>query len=205
MDLANTPIVTYLSIFGVVILLICITLILTQRAITPLRTPEKIKAFGVELEVSVLTLLVLIGFVLSISSIYLHVNGYQQQVISSQKRNELLNTEMELTRKQLEAAKKIDMTVYFKLPDNSSPGSQPKLGDLTVKYYLRGQPDKPIQADISRGMEANSYSVLFKNVTPDTHVEILELIDAKTERVWVKKSFFPLNPTYDLKIEEQQP
>ena len=198
MDLASTPTVTYLSIFGVVILFICVILILTKRALTPIR-PEKIKAFGVELEISVLTLLVLVGFVLSISSIYLHVNGYQQQVISSQKDLEKRNTEVAEARKQLEAAKKIDMIVYVKLPDNSG---QSKLGDLRANYYLRGQADKPIQADISRGIEANSYSVSFKNLTPDTYVESLEVVDEKTNRVWVKKNFFPLNPTYDLKREE---
>lgn len=201
MDLANISTTTYLSIFGVLVLLICITLIFTQRA-TPLRTPQRIKGFGVELEISVLTLLVLVGFVLSLSSIYMQVSGYQQQVISSQKQLALLDIEIALARKQLEAAKKIDMTVYVKLADNSGLSNQPRLGDLTANYYLRGQADKPIQADISRGIEANSYSVLFKNLTPDTYVESLEVADAKTNRVWVKTNFFPLNPTYDLKREE---
>jgi uncharacterized membrane protein YfcA len=53
----------YLSIFGILVLLICIALIFTRRA-TSLREPQRIRRFGVELEISVLTLLVLIGFAL---------------------------------------------------------------------------------------------------------------------------------------------
>lgn len=66
MEATGIPATTYLSIFGIVVLLICLALTFTGRA-TPLRAPQKIKGFGVELEISVLTLLVLIGFCLSIS------------------------------------------------------------------------------------------------------------------------------------------
>lgn len=202
MDLANTSPISYLSIFGVVILFVCVTLILTQRAITPLRTPEKIKAFGVELEISVLTLLVLVGFLLSISSIYLHVNGYQKQVIEFQKNLLERDAQMAEQRKQLEASKKIDMAIYVRLLVNSGSDNQPKLSDLTANYYLRDQ-SEPIEVDIGRGVDGNTYKVLFKNITSATYVESLELRDAITGHVWVKQNFFPLNPTYDLKKEGQ--
>jgi hypothetical protein len=202
MDLTNLYGTTYLSIFGVVILLICIALIFSQRA-TPLRTPQRIRGFGVELEISVLTLLVLVGLILSLSSIYIQVAGYHQQLSSSKQQLDSLNSEIASAKRQLEAAKKIDMTVYVKLPEGGNPKDMPKLGDLRGTYYLRGQIDKPIPADISRGVNSNSYSVLLKNVTPDTFIDSLEVTDEKTGRVWVKKNFFPLSPNYDLKKEEQ--
>jgi hypothetical protein len=151
------------------------------------------------LEVSVLTLLVLVGFALSVSSIYLHINGYQQQVASSQKQNELLNNEIELTRRQLEAAKKIDMIIYFRLP-----GNQPIMDHLTAEYFLHSQPDKRIPAEISKGIGGNSYSILFKSLTPDTFVDVLRIKDGKTKQTWVKENFFPLNPIYDLRKEEDK-
>ncbi|MBA3357584.1 MAG: hypothetical protein H0U18_16915 [Pyrinomonadaceae bacterium] len=114
MDLTSLSATTYLSIFGVVVLFICIALIFTERA-TPLKTPQRIKGFGVELEISVLTLLVLVGLILSLSSIYIQVTGYQQQLISSQKQLDTLDREVASARRQLEAAKKIDLTVFVNL------------------------------------------------------------------------------------------
>ena len=202
MDLQNTPLITYLSFAGIFVLFLCIILIIFRKT-DQIKAPEKIKAFGVELEISVLTILVLIGFLLSISSIYLHVSDYQQQIGLSKNQIEILKNENELRKKELEAARRIDMTVFFRLPVDASSNNQPKLGDLVARYYLRDQPEKPIQTDISRGnYEGNSYRVVLKNLTPDTHIETMEIENLRTKEIWVKKNFFPLNPVYDLKKEE---
>lgn len=200
MDLTNLSATTYLSIFGVVVLLICIALIFSQRA-TPLRTPQRIRGFGVELEISVLTLLVLVGFILSLSSIYIQISGYQQQLTSSKEELGTLKSEIALAKSQLEAARKFDMTVFVNLEGASNPSDMPKLGDLRSTYTVRGQ-SEPIQAYISRGIDSTNIRLTLKNITPETLIERLEVVDGKTQRVWVKTIFYPLNPTYELKKGE---
>jgi hypothetical protein len=187
----------YLSIFGIIILLISIALIFSGRA-TSLKAPQRIRGFGVELEISVLTLLVLVGLTLSLSSIYMQVSGYQQQLSSSQQKLNLLSSDISSAQRQLEAAKKIDMTVYITLDGVSSPRDMPKLGDLVSRYYVHGQGEQPVSADVSRGAGSTSISLSLKNLTPETHIDRLEVVDQKFQRVWVKTNFYPLNPTYDL-------
>lgn len=197
MNLPKLSATDYLSVFGIIVLLICIALIFSRRA-TPLKAPQRIRGFGVELEISVLTLLVLVGFILSLSSIYMQVTGYQQRLASSADELKQLKSDMDSTRRQLEAAKKIDMTAYITLDGVGSPNDMPKLADLTSRYYVHGQGDKPVQAEVSRGAEWTSLSLSLKNLTPETHIDRLEVIDQKSNKVWVKTNFYPLNPTYSL-------
>jgi hypothetical protein len=202
MEATGISATTYLSIFGIVVLLICLALTFTGRA-TPLRAPQKIKGFGVELEISVLTLLVLVGFCLSISSIYIHLSGYQKELSASKEQLSSLKNEIDSARKQLEAARKFDMTVFVKLDGVNGRKDMPKLEHLRSFYTVRGQ-DEPIIATVSRGVDSTSVRIGIKNLTPETLIERLDVVDADdTPRTWIMTQFYPLNPTYQLNREEQ--
>jgi hypothetical protein len=109
----------------------------------------------------------------------MQVTGYQRQIASSQSELEKIKRDAESAKSQLEAAKKIDMIAYITLSDVASPRDMPKLDDLVSRYYLHDQSDKPVAAEVSRGIESTSLRLGLKNLTPNTYIDRMEVIDQK--------------------------
>src|SRR5262245_52129694 len=102
-----------LSVAGLVFLFLCVLLISLKRE-PSLRSRQVIKAFGIELDVSIITVLVLFGFTLAASSIYLQVKNYEKQLAEKQSQLEALDS-------QLRHSGRLTFTPYIVLGGVSSP------------------------------------------------------------------------------------
>jgi hypothetical protein len=164
------------------------------------KAPQLIKAFGVELNVSIITVLVLVGFLMAFSSTYMQVQDYERQLNSS--RLELAEKE-----KQLRRAGKLTLTPLVVLTDISSLNPMPKVSDVFCTYTMRDGGDiLPNQTcAISTGVAETSFQVTLHNVPASADILRIDIREKRLRnpRCWSTKVSvgFPLSP----KIELQQP
>jgi predicted membrane protein len=153
---------------------------------------QKIKGFGVNLEISIFTLFIIIGVILSLTGVYLQITDYEQQLNNSKK-------EEEAAKIALAQANKMEMRVVVSL-EGVSENDMPKLEDVKCKYFLPGS-DRHIEADVIKGVAQGTFKIILKDVTSRTHVLRLVLEDNATNRKWEKMNFMPLEPVFSLKKE----
>ena len=154
--------------------------------------PQKIKGFGVELEISLLTFLILIGIILSLTGVYFEIKDYEQQLNA-------LKQEREAAKFALSQANQMEMRMVVSL-EGVSENDIPKLEDITCTYFLPGS-DQYIKADVIKGIGRGTFKIILKDVTSMTHVLRLVLEDKATNRKWEKMNFMPLEPVFSLTEE----
>jgi hypothetical protein len=192
----NTSSITHefnsLTLLGALLLLACLALVFTPLG-NRLKTPQKIKGFGVDLEVSVLTVFVLIGFILSLSTFYMQLRDYEAQLASARSQADTL-------RQSLAQAQKIEVYAYVSLEGIESVKEAPKLTDIHCSYLPHGQKDW-INADVVPGKAPTNYRIILRDITPETNIESMKCADQnpQTPRSWSTGSFYPLTPSYTLK------
>ena len=159
---------------------------------------QKIKGFGVDLEVSVITLFILIGVILSFTSIYLQLKDYQNQLASAK-------TEVLAAQKALVQSQKMEITALVTLEGVAARNDIPKLEEVRAEYYLSGS-DEPMEAQLSKGYHENQFRVTFKDITRATHIRSLVVQDRSRDnpRRWTIENFMPFEPFYNLAKEKAQ-
>jgi Na+-transporting NADH:ubiquinone oxidoreductase subunit NqrC len=150
---------------------------------------QKIKMFGVDMEVSILTLFIVVGVMMSFSGIYLHISNYEEKIIKA-------NIEKEKAEFALAEAKKMEMKIVAVL-EGVGENLIPKLADIQCEYWLPGD-DKSFKADIIKGITSNSFKIIIKDITPRTHISKLLLRDISNNTSWIITNFMPLEPTFKL-------
>lgn len=184
--------ILFITILGFGIIIFCILSFLFPYGEKFTGKIQKIKGFGVDLEISILTLFIIIGVILSSTGVYFQIKDYEKQLINA-KNNE------EVAKKRLAEAEKMEMRMVVSL-EEVSENDMPKLEDVKCKYFLPGS-DKPIEADVIKGVSSGSFKIIFKDVNSMTHVIKLVLEDNATNRKWVKMYFMPLEPVFLLEME----
>jgi len=181
-----------LTLLGAVVLLACLALVFTPLG-EKLKTPQRIKGFGVDLEVSVLTVFVLIGCLLSLSTFYMQMRNFESSIASAKSESDGLKL-------ALAQAQKTELYPNISLAGVDQIKDAPKLDWFHCRYLPHGQKDW-IKADVLPGIETTTYRVILRNITTETNIERLECSDddPKTQRTWTKGSFYPLTPSYELK------
>jgi hypothetical protein len=188
-----------LSLVGILFLVACLVLISLGR-VQSLRTPEKIKAFGVDLNVSAITILVFVGLTMSLTSTYMQVRNYEGQLAVTRQAVEESKRKMAEVEQQLARAGKIDLSVHVLLEGVDTQKKLPPLNDAYCRYY---------DGDIERWVEevkvnpgiALDYVITLERITPATRIQRLEFIDRKADRTWfIDGDFRPLSPTLSLKL-----
>lgn len=153
---------------------------------------QKIKGFGVDMEISIFTLFIMIGVILSLTGVYIQIKDYKQQLYIAKK-------EEGAAKIALAQAKKMEMRIVVSL-EGVSENNMPKLEDVRCKYFIPGS-DKHIEADVIRGAHSATFKIILKDVTSMTHVIRLVLEDNATNRKWEMVNFMPLEPVFSLKRE----
>ncbi len=153
---------------------------------------QKIKGFGVDLEISVFTLFIIIGVTLSLTGVYLQIKDYKQQVDKAIKQKEAAKI-------ALAQANKMEMRIVVSL-EGISENDMPKLEDVKCKYFLPGG-NGYIEVDVIKGAMSGTFKIILKDVTSKTHVTRLVLEDNSTNKKWEMKNFMPLEPVFSLKME----
>lgn len=157
---------------------------------------QKIKGFGLDLEVSVLTVFILIGFVFTFSGILLQIRGYDDQLKKLEEAR--LERDARIAHMQLDIERLQKMEIHALVTlEGVDPGAFSRLSDLECEYTLSGR-GEPQKADISKG-DGNSIQVTLKDVTRETHIRRLVLEDRGSNSKWEYVNFDPLQPIYNLK------
>jgi len=180
----------------VLFLFICLILILFNRVPT-VRTPQKIKAFGIEMDVSVITVLVLVGLVLSLTSTFMEVKNYEDQLAVAQRQTSVLET-------ALARSGKTTISALVKLEGVETTDDMPDLNDVYCRYFVRStDKDGWVEgAKVNPGIYGLDFRITLEDVTPATNIEKFEVTDRnpKKFRTWSMDHVgYILSPTYPLK------
>jgi hypothetical protein len=181
-----------LPLLGVGIVIVCLLSFLFPYGEQFRSKVQKIKGFGVDLEVSVLTLFIIVGVALSLTGVYLQVKGYETELQSAKK-------DRDAAEQALRLARKMQISAFVTLKGLSA-AEMPKLEDVECRYFLVGR-NEPLKAVVAKGMQPNQFSVVF-DITPDTFIVRLVIEQLSTKRRWSVANFSPIQPWYELAKED---
>jgi hypothetical protein len=195
MNLSGLNMNSVLTICGILVLLFCLMLIFTQRG-AKFKERQILRGFGLELEVSVLTLLVLVGFTLSLASIYLQMTNYQSLLAKAEENSKSLELALRQTSK-------FDAYVLVTL-EGVNPRDMPMLDDIYCQYYSK-QKGGWSKATVENGVQGTEFLLTLSDINPQMLVDRVELRykDPTQKMIWVKKEpFYPLTQSFQLKKDE---
>lgn len=185
-----------LSLVGIVILLACLVLIGLKR-VPELRSPQIIKGLGLDLNISLITLLVLVGLLLALTSTYLQVRNYDEQLIEAERKTTGLEG-------ALSRAGKMNVNAIINFEGVSKPEDMPKLEDIVCRYYVKSNDhDEWIErAKITPGIYTLDLNLTIEDITPSSNIQRIELRDRNLQhpRMWALDQVgYVLSPKYVLK------
>lgn len=178
-NLAPQTVSLILSFLGIIILLACLVLIATKR-VPELKSPQIIKGLGLDLNISLITLLVLVGLVLALTSTYLQVRNYDQQISDAQRKVTILES-------ALSRAGKVNVNAVVNF-EGTTESDMPDLTNIYCKYYVKG-PDGERWVDrakITPGVYPLDLVLTVEDITPLSSIERIQIWDRnpKKERSW---------------------
>lgn len=169
-----------------------------------LRT-TKIQGFGLNLEVSVLTLLFLISVGFISCGLWLQLQNITKEVSDLQSGKVEAETRANQYQKELEDIKRTEMVAFLTL-DGVEDVTKLKYTALTCTFDASSGDNQ--KAEIALAPSANAIKVTLKNLKPDTFIKKLIVEDGDSTRKWSSKrdgvqnlaaGFQPLQPVYELK------
>ncbi|MEP6636986.1 MAG: hypothetical protein ABJB97_09690 [Acidobacteriota bacterium] len=169
-----------LSLLGIVILLACLILIGTKR-VPELRSNQTIRALGIDLNISLITLLVLVGLVLALTSTYLQVRNYDEKLLAADRKGASLEA-------ALSRAGKMNVNAVVNLEGVSNPDDMPSLEDVYCRYYVKG-PDREgwvERAKVTPGIYTMDLVLTIEDISPASSIERIEIKDRNPQhtRTW---------------------
>ncbi|MEE9553376.1 MAG: hypothetical protein V3W18_03675 [candidate division Zixibacteria bacterium] len=178
-----------LPILGVLILLVCVGAFLFPYGEKFKGKIQKIKAFGLVLEVSVITFFVMVGMIFLLLGVYLQMKNYEERLDKAQLDRDNANAALTL-------AKKMELTAVITL-ENVGEDNMPKLEDIQCSYYLYGDMT-PKRINVIKGYRSDQFKIIFQDISSKAHIAQLVLEDVSTGNKWLKENFMPLEPMYIL-------
>lgn len=160
---------------------------------------QKIKGFGVDLQISIFTLFIIIGATLVLTGIYLYMEDYEKQLSEAENKVETAIIKEREARNELASAGKIDLRIVVKL-EGIEENDMPDIKKVKFEYFVPGS-DQPIAADVLPGPEIKSFKIILNDVSSATYITKLVLHEENTGRKWEKVNFMPLEPVFSLVME----
>lgn len=155
---------------------------------------QLIKAYGLEVQVSVRTLLMLAGLALTFTSVFVHI---QQTQVSD------LNAKLEAAREEAARAGR-HVVRAFLVPPPGVNAAALDLSELECRYVLGAKPDQPIQALLMKGLGGSSLMIIMSDVRRDDVIQQIELRKkGSNEVLGVARNIYPLQPV--IKLQREQP
>ena len=189
---------------GIGLLVICI---LTM--ISPLRerlsAPQKIQGLGLNLEVSVLTLLFLISVGFISCGIWLQLKNITKELEDLRFGKVQAEARAKQYQDELTAIKKTEMVAFVSLV---GVDDVTKLKYTALSCIFDTTSEDGQKAEIAVAPSANAIKVTIKNLKPDTFIKLLTVEDNDSKKKWSSRSdglqrledgFQPLQPVYELK------
>ena len=189
---------------GLALLLLCVIFL-----VSPLReklsTPQKIQGFGLNLEVSVLTLLFIISVGFISCGLWLQLQDISKKLLDLESGKASAETRASDLERQLREAKGTEIVVGIGL---ENVDDTQKLKSLECKYSTQSSTtDLECGKEIARGTTPGEIKITLRNLTRDTVIKSMEISDKDTGRRWISRGgsqsldpdFDPLQPVYTFK------
>ena len=181
---------------GIAIILFCIASFVFPFGQRFKEGKQVIRGFGLDLEISVLTLLLLIGFVMTFSGFYMYLRNENADTLREEIRE--LRGKLDAAREEVQRAGRFTITANLVLPESVDVSSL-DVGKLECRYTLFANPDSWVQAAVSQGLGGNSVRITFADIERRDVIQRLELREHGTESVLgVVMNIYPLQPLYKL-------
>ena len=174
-----------LLLLGLGLVAVAVSSLFLPRGRDLLRSTQSFKGFGVSIEISLPIALLVIGVVVSGNSLLFRLLDQRSQFTAL--RESLSATEGRLD--EARSARKMDLTILFRIKDPSISGSPPKASDLRC-YYKLVTSKKPKSTTVESAMSKNqdAYTFTLTNVGLGTMIESLWVEEVGTQRRWVLES-----------------
>jgi len=193
LDVARMIGAVLLPLVGVAVVLFTLVMFLRPNSANLHGKTQKLKGFGLDLEISVLTLFVLIGMTFSLVGTYLVVQDYETKVRETGELRQALTRASEAFDVALRKARQVDVTALIDLQDVGDRVPDPN--DLTCEVHLFNAP--PRKLPVARGVDRGQYYVTLDNLSAGLLLLKLECRDS--DRRWTIARFNPLEPQYLLR------
>lgn len=191
-----------LPIVGIGIIVFCVLSFFLPYGANFRGKVQKIKGFGVDLEVSVVALFIIVGVGMSFAGIYLEIKNFEERLALADQTRTAARTQRDLAMEALRNAKQFHINAFVTLAETTA-ASMPKLEDVEGSYHPWGE--DPIKAVVTKGLESNQFRIILEDVTRETVIRGIVIEDRATGRKWKSKkneSFSPLEPSYALTLAE---
>lgn len=197
-------------IFGMIIILLAIVAYFFRDNKLELKKIQKFSAFGLTMEVSIITGLVLGGMIFCGIGFYLNEYSYEQKFLAEKKISEEKDKSITGLTKQLETEENIinsfktqNITYQLVLDDSDQNTPPPPAKSLTCVFHKNWDPSSDsLEYEVTSSSAQKSYKVTFKNLSLQELSDAtpyIYLMDKNNKKRWFYRSFNPLTPTIFLK------
>jgi hypothetical protein len=187
-----------LPVVGLSIIVFCIASFFFPFGTQFKETKQTIHGFGVDLEISVLSLFLLVGTLMSCTGIFLYLTNQSRDVQGLQHTIIELQSELKASKANAELAQHASLRFTLILPADLH---QPPIQNLECWYLLASNPDMWAQASVYRGVgDPNAIGITLSDIALHDVVQQLELREHGTQNVLASSgSIYPLQPVIQLK------
>lgn len=172
---------------------------------------QKLSLFGINLEISVVTAIILGGMLFCGLGFYLNENNYQKKydaelnkIETKDKEISKLNDEKHQLNEILNSFRTQSISYRFVLDDLDENSALPPAKNLLCVFYKTWDKTDSISYPVYPG-ESKSYMVTFENLSLQQLINaspVVYLVNKLTKKRWVAQSFNPLTPYLSLTPDE---
>lgn len=156
---------------------------------------QKFSGFGVNFEISLLSLFLLLGTAFSVVGIYINLRQDNGKI-------DHLEGQIKILQENLEQSQKNHMTILLKLVGATSHETD-DLSKWECTYSTVGTA-RLAKGILERGPAETQFSVTLLDINPSTVIQGFSIANLATRRKWgIQRMFAPLQPTYELQQEPQ--
>ena len=189
----------WLVIAGLAIIFVCLLTVFVPHIKEFITKPQEfnLSKLGVNMKVSILTVFVLMGFVLSLSSFAMQWQGYGKQAREADRKiaelsGTIWNLQEQIKRKQEEETRARTFSMSILLKPNTGVNETLNRNDWTCTYWLdkSGKPSEAVHANIDLAKNGKFLKVFLIDITPETRLYRVEL--KKGNQSWEAEGINPL-------------
>lgn len=200
-------------VFGMLMILLAIGAFFLPYGNKIKDATQKFDAFGLKMEISVVTAIILGGMIFCGVGFYLNEHSYKLDydkatVTIAEKDSEIQRQKnlVEAKNEEIRSMTTQNITYHFVLDDLDPTTAPPPANSLLCIFYKnwRDKTDSSIYNVFSSG--ANAFKVTFENLSLQQLTDAapaVYLYDKRTHKRWVSQSFNPLTPTINLLPDNQ--
>jgi uncharacterized integral membrane protein len=193
----NTSLVNiYLPIFGGILLLLLLAVYLIG-SFDKLHEKQSFDGFGVKLEVSILTIFILVAVIAIFVGILINYLNFEKQAKTDKATIARLREDSTVQKGDLAYIKSTPITYQFKLADLGDNVPPPELKYIKMLFY-KNFPEGGIPLNVSRSAKGFKATLDFSRDDLRDDGPSIYLIDTRSNKTWVYENFDPFIPTIEL-------